>query len=74
MIPKPLFGKVKVYVLKLRKEYESETVGKTGLAAVPVEIGRLICSLLQAFTCQGNPASPRKRPGTFVPKKGRKRR
>lgn len=43
MIPKPVFTKVKAYVQKLQKEHESETVGKTGLAAVPLEVGRLVC-------------------------------
>jgi len=55
MIPKPLFGKVKAYVLKLRKEYEAETVGKTGLAAVPVEIGRLVCSFITDLYVPGQP-------------------
>jgi len=54
MIPKPIFGKVKQYVLKLRKEHESETVGKTGLAAVPLEVGRMVISFLT-----GQPGYPR---------------
>jgi hypothetical protein len=54
MIPKPIFGKVKQYVLKLRKEHEAETVGKTGLAAVPLEVGSLVISFLT-----GQPGYPR---------------
>ena len=46
MIPKPIFGKVKQYVLKLRKEHEAETVGKTDLAAVPLEVGRLVVNFI----------------------------
>lgn len=47
MIPKPTFVKLKGYIRKLQKEHESETKGKTGLAAVPVEIGRSIRSWLE---------------------------
>ena len=48
MIPKPVFVKLKAYVRKLQEEYASETEGKTGLAAVPIEVGMNITRWLES--------------------------
>ncbi len=47
MIPKPVFVKLKAYVRKLQEDYASETEGKTGLAAVPVDVGMNITRWLE---------------------------
>ena len=46
MLPKPLYTKLKAHVLKMTKEQANETKGKTGLAAVPFEVGRGLSSWL----------------------------
>jgi len=47
MVPKPVFTRFKAKIRELRKEHESETVGKSGLLAVPVEVGRQLVDFLR---------------------------
>ena len=46
MVPKPVYAKVRAYVQKLTKELESETVGKSGLAAIPIEVTGQVMSFI----------------------------
>lgn len=42
MLPKPIYNSARNYVRQLKRELEAETVGKTGISAVPVEVGHQI--------------------------------
>ena len=46
MIPKAMYTQARSYVRVLTKAYQAETVGKTGLASVPIEVGRMVVSFI----------------------------
>ena len=54
MIPKAEFVKVRQHVQKLQKEYQNETVGQTGLRAVPIELGRSIKDFIMGLKFPGS--------------------
>ncbi len=47
MLPKPLYSKARTAALKIVADVKGETNGKTGLASVPIEIGRSIRDTLK---------------------------
>ncbi len=42
MLPKPLFNRAKAGIQKRAKEYLDDVKGKTGLAAIPIDISKSI--------------------------------
>lgn len=47
MLPKKLFIAAKAATIKYLKQFQGETAGKSGLASVPVEVGRGIEDVLR---------------------------